>query len=82
MSFIEIRGSNQSNIDLTEQLRILGYPNVVSLEGFRESNFELVSDLLFWLVKWFVYSNSVGILKQKYKRKQEQKSKESNSLRQ
>ncbi|KAI9220290.1 Clusterin-associated protein-1-domain-containing protein [Blastocladiella britannica] len=36
---------------LTESLRDLGYPRVVSLEAFRQPNFDLVADLLAWLVK-------------------------------
>jgi clusterin-associated protein 1 len=31
-------------------MRALGYPRLISLENFRTSNFELVADILFWLV--------------------------------
>ena len=33
-----------------EVMRALGYPRLISLENFRTSNFELVADILFWLV--------------------------------
>ena len=32
-------------------MRSLGYSRVISMENFRNPNFELVSDLLYWLVK-------------------------------
>ena len=32
-------------------MRSLGYPNVISMEAFRTPNFELVAELLYWLVK-------------------------------
>ena len=35
----------------TEKLRELGYPNMVSMESFRNPNFNLASDILYWLVK-------------------------------
>ncbi|ORZ33566.1 Clusterin-associated protein-1-domain-containing protein [Catenaria anguillulae PL171] len=44
MSFRDVRA-------LTEHLRSLGYPSVISLESFRTPNFDLVADLLAWLVK-------------------------------
>lgn len=34
-------------------LRALGYPNLVSVESFRNPNFPLVANLLVWLVKRF-----------------------------
>jgi len=34
---------------LTENLRVLGYPKLVSIESFRESNFKLVAEILIWL---------------------------------
>lgn len=40
-------------IDLIETLRVLGYPNLVSMESFRSPNFPLVADLLIWLSKRF-----------------------------
>jgi len=33
-----------------EVMRALGYPRLISIENFRTSNFELVADILFWLV--------------------------------
>lgn len=44
MSFRELR-------NLTEMMRALGYPRPVSMENFRKPNFELVSDMLYWMVK-------------------------------
>ena len=32
-------------------MRSLGYPNVISMEAFRTPNFELVAELLYWMVK-------------------------------
>ena len=32
-------------------MRSLGYPQVISMEAFRTPNFELVAELLYWLVK-------------------------------
>jgi clusterin-associated protein 1 len=42
MSFRELR-------DFTETLRLLRYPRQVSIESFRNPNFELVADILHWL---------------------------------
>lgn len=36
---------------LCERMRSLGCSQVVSMENFRSPNFELVADLLFWLLK-------------------------------
>mmetsp|Transcript_15798 Transcript_15798/g.31162 ORF Transcript_15798/g.31162 Transcript_15798/m.31162 type:complete len:413 (+) Transcript_15798:123-1361(+) len=44
MSFRELR-------NFTEMMRALGYHRPISMENFRTPNFELVSDILFWLVK-------------------------------
>jgi clusterin-associated protein 1 len=44
MSFRELR-------DFSESVRALGYPRLISIENFRVPNFELVADLLFWLVQ-------------------------------
>lgn len=44
MSFRELR-------NFTETMRCLGYPRLISMENFRTPNFELVSDLLYWLLK-------------------------------
>lgn len=44
MSYRELR-------NLAEMMRSLGYPRPISVENFRTPNFELVSDLLYWMVK-------------------------------
>ncbi|KAJ1460422.1 Clusterin-associated protein-1-domain-containing protein [Pelagophyceae sp. CCMP2097] len=44
MSFRELR-------NLTELLRALGFPRLVSVENFRQPNFELVASVLYWMVK-------------------------------
>ncbi|QDZ21829.1 clusterin-associated protein 1 [Chloropicon primus] len=44
MSFRELR-------NFTETMRCLGYPRLISMENFRTPNFELVADLLYWLLK-------------------------------
>ncbi|CCD14953.1 unnamed protein product [Trypanosoma congolense IL3000] len=44
MSFRELRS-------FAETMRLLGYPNLISMESFRNPNVELVADCLFWLVK-------------------------------
>ncbi|CAG9863355.1 unnamed protein product [Phyllotreta striolata] len=46
MSYRDIR-------NLIETLRVLGYPNLVSMESFRSPNFPLTADLLVWLSKRF-----------------------------
>ncbi|XP_074027492.1 clusterin associated protein 1 isoform X2 [Leptinotarsa decemlineata] len=46
MSYRDIR-------NMIETLRVLGYPNLVSMESFRNPNFPLVADLLVWLAKRF-----------------------------
>ncbi|XP_056643134.1 clusterin-associated protein 1 isoform X3 [Diorhabda sublineata] len=46
MSYRDIR-------NLIETLRVLGYPNLISMESFRSPNFPLVADLLLWLSKRF-----------------------------
>ena len=38
---------------LTEMMRALGYPRLISMENFRQPNFQLVSEMLSWLVKRF-----------------------------
>jgi clusterin-associated protein 1 len=52
MSFRELR-------NLTEMMRALGYPRPVSMENFRKPNFELVSDMLYWMVKKYDPSSSI-----------------------
>mmetsp|Transcript_30977 Transcript_30977/g.59803 ORF Transcript_30977/g.59803 Transcript_30977/m.59803 type:complete len:416 (-) Transcript_30977:1627-2874(-) len=44
MSFRELR-------NFTEIMRSLGYPRLISMENFRQPNFELVADCLYWLVQ-------------------------------
>mmetsp|Transcript_8959 Transcript_8959/g.16123 ORF Transcript_8959/g.16123 Transcript_8959/m.16123 type:complete len:420 (-) Transcript_8959:14-1273(-) len=44
MSFRELR-------NFTEVMRSLGYPRMVSMENFRNPNFELVADCLYWLLQ-------------------------------
>ncbi|CAM9151321.1 unnamed protein product, partial [Chrysoparadoxa australica] len=44
MSFRELR-------NFTEITRALGYPRLVSVDNFRTPNFELVADVLYWMVK-------------------------------
>eukprot|EP00636_Phaeomonas_parva_P008757 CAMPEP_0118857682 /NCGR_PEP_ID=MMETSP1163-20130328/4655_1 /TAXON_ID=124430 /ORGANISM="Phaeomonas parva, Strain CCMP2877" /LENGTH=416 /DNA_ID=CAMNT_0006791019 /DNA_START=224 /DNA_END=1474 /DNA_ORIENTATION=+ len=52
MSFRELR-------DFTEIMRNLGYQRLISLENFRTPNFELVADVLYWMVKR--YDPAIGI---------------------
>ncbi|KNE66314.1 hypothetical protein AMAG_19384 [Allomyces macrogynus ATCC 38327] len=47
MSFRDVRA-------LTERMRFLGYPKLISVEAFRQPNFELVAELLVWLVKRYI----------------------------
>uniref|UniRef100_A0A8V0YZ14 Clusterin associated protein 1 n=2 Tax=Gallus gallus TaxID=9031 RepID=A0A8V0YZ14_CHICK len=44
MSYRDVR-------NLTEMLRALGYPRLVSMENFHAPNFALVAELLLWLVR-------------------------------
>ncbi|DAZ96518.1 TPA: hypothetical protein N0F65_008069 [Lagenidium giganteum] len=46
--------------NFTEMMRSLGYPRPISVENFRKPNFELVSDLLYWMVKKYDPSSSVS----------------------
>lgn len=46
MSYRELRNFN-------EMMRGLGYTRMISLENFRKPNFELVADILYWLVLRF-----------------------------
>ena len=39
--------------DFTEILRNIGYPGVVSMENFRTPNFELVADVLYWMIRQY-----------------------------
>lgn len=44
-------------LDFTEIMRALGYPRLISVENFRTPNFELVADILNWLVHRFGFQN-------------------------
>ncbi|XP_061680677.1 clusterin-associated protein 1 homolog [Syngnathoides biaculeatus] len=44
MSFRDLR-------NFTEMMRALGYPRLISLENFRTPNFNLVAEIMLWLVK-------------------------------
>uniref|UniRef100_A0A3Q2TDH5 Clusterin associated protein 1 n=1 Tax=Fundulus heteroclitus TaxID=8078 RepID=A0A3Q2TDH5_FUNHE len=44
MSFRDLR-------NFTEMMRALGYPRLISMENFRTPNFNLVTEILIWLVK-------------------------------
>lgn len=46
MSYRELR-------NFTEIMRCLGYPRLISMENFRKPNFELVADILYWMVKLY-----------------------------
>jgi len=40
-------------VDFTEIMRSLGYPRLISVENFRKPNFELIADILYWMVKLY-----------------------------
>ncbi|XP_061884058.1 clusterin-associated protein 1 homolog [Entelurus aequoreus] len=44
MSFRDLR-------NFTEMMRALGYPRLISMENFRTPNFNLVAEIMIWLVK-------------------------------
>ena len=46
MSYRELR-------NFCEVMRALGYPRIISMENFKTPNFELVADILYWLVNRF-----------------------------
>ncbi|KAI8911039.1 Clusterin-associated protein-1-domain-containing protein [Gorgonomyces haynaldii] len=46
---------------VTERLRGLGYPKMVSMESFRTPNFEAMADILFWLAKNYDTSFNVPL---------------------
>lgn len=52
-------GRVKSVLDFTEYMRSLGYNRVISVDNFRCSNFELVAELLFWLVTKYDPSASI-----------------------
>ena len=37
--------------DFTETMRAIGYPRLISMENFSRPNFELVADILFWMIR-------------------------------
>lgn len=53
MSYRELR-------NFTEIMRALGYPRLISMENFRKPNFELVADILFWMVRLYDPETSVS----------------------
>lgn len=53
MSFRELR-------NFTEIMRSLGYPRLISMENFRQPNFELVADSLHWLVTRYDRALDIG----------------------
>eukprot|EP00281_Chroomonas_sp_CCMP1168_P018137 CAMPEP_0206221106 /NCGR_PEP_ID=MMETSP0047_2-20121206/5232_1 /ASSEMBLY_ACC=CAM_ASM_000192 /TAXON_ID=195065 /ORGANISM="Chroomonas mesostigmatica_cf, Strain CCMP1168" /LENGTH=326 /DNA_ID=CAMNT_0053643807 /DNA_START=72 /DNA_END=1049 /DNA_ORIENTATION=+ len=53
MSYRELR-------NFTEMMRALGYPRPISMENFRTPNFDLVSDVLHWLVKRYEPSADIS----------------------
>jgi len=53
MSYREIR-------NFIEIMRSLGYPRLISMENFRRPNFELVADILFWMVKLYDPDTSIS----------------------
>ncbi|KAJ3022473.1 UNVERIFIED_CONTAM: Clusterin-associated protein 1 [Siphonaria sp. JEL0065] len=46
MSFRELRS-------FTEKMRALGYPRMISMDSFRQCNFDAVADILLWLVRHY-----------------------------
>jgi len=46
--------------DFTEMMRALGYPRPISMENFRNPNFDLVADVLRWLVKRYEPSADIS----------------------
>jgi clusterin-associated protein 1 len=46
MSFRELR-------NFCEMMRSLGFPRIISMENFRQPNFNLVAEITYWLVKRF-----------------------------
>jgi len=53
MSFRELR-------NYTEIMRALGYPRRISVDNFRDPNFELVADNLYWMVKRYDPTFNIG----------------------
>ena len=42
--------------NFTEMMRYLGYPRLISMENFRTPNFDLVAEIMLWLVQRYMYS--------------------------
>ncbi|XP_011503513.1 PREDICTED: clusterin-associated protein 1 [Ceratosolen solmsi marchali] len=53
MSFHDLR-------NLTEMMRVLGYPRLISLSNFQYPNFPLVAEILLWLVKRFDNNTNIS----------------------
>ena len=53
MSYRELR-------NFTEAMRSLGYPRLISMENFRKPNFELVADILYWMVKLYDQDTTIS----------------------
>ncbi|VDN03256.1 unnamed protein product [Thelazia callipaeda] len=47
---------------MAEQLRVLRYPRLVSIENFRKPNFRLVAELLEWIVRKYDDQTSLSLL--------------------
>lgn len=45
--------------NFTEMMRRLGYPRLISMENFRTPNFELVAEILKWLIERYDYNASI-----------------------
>lgn len=45
--------------NFTEMLRCLGYPRLISMENFKSPNFELVAEILKWLVQRYDHNASL-----------------------
>lgn len=52
MSYREVRS-------FAETMRLLGYPNLISMESFKKPNVELVSHCVYWLIKRYEPSSDV-----------------------
>lgn len=48
---MNLKGVNVS--DFAEMLRALGFPRLISIENFRSPNFNLVAEILLWVVQRF-----------------------------
>jgi len=52
MSYRELR-------NFTEMLRCLGYPRLISMENFKTPNFQLVAEILIWLIQRYDHNASI-----------------------